>query len=232
MQKPFSNERKPEPPPQQPAPAKKGGFFGKLVKLVIFATVAGAVVTMAMHARKIGEDRAIAQKGAGETDEQARMKAAFVPPWQWTSTEWDGYATWITTLGKQAGSTISARAQQLKSKGEEFIAEWKQKQAANATSTTSTTSGASATATQPKEAGAGAAGKPAEPPLPEGFNQAAELVREGNLLWQDNKLAEAKPKLEEAVKLLKPMAEKKPAHPMVEKALDLAQQLLEDIAAR
>lgn len=213
-QKPFANDRTPA---AQPQPArKKGSLLGKVVKLVLFVAVVGAIASMAWQGKRLGEERA---RAAGQDLAAAKM----VWPWEWTTPQWEGWFTTVKMFGQQAEEKAKTAGLAAKEKIATTIAEFK-KSRSGGTTTTATTPAPATTGTTPAAA--------PETPAPAGFEDAAKLVEEGEAAWEAHNFDAAKAKLTEAIAKLKPLAEQKPVNPKVEKALDLANQLLEDMAAR
>jgi hypothetical protein len=228
MQKPFVNEgRKPEPPP--PAPARKSGFFSRLLKFVFLVAILAALGSMAWHGKKLGEEKAIRSRPASVTAEEARANATMVPPWQWSTTDWEGWWIMVRTFGARAGASIAAQTASLKEKGSALWKDISAPKPAGATTPTTPASGGPATTPPPQ-------GKTEAPPaaaeLPAEFGRAVTLLGEGKDLWERNDLKGARPKLEEALKILDPLRKQYPAETRVEKAYELASQYLEDVNSR
>jgi hypothetical protein len=224
MQKPFANDRRPDP---APAPKKKTGFFGKLVRLVVLAAIAAGVFSVYIHAKNVGESRAIAS-GHYASDEDARQHATLVLPWDWTSTERNSYVTMVNEMVRRGTSVASAKAMTLKAKATAFV----EQRRGGATPAASVAVEPSAPAPAPSSTAPAPAASAPSGPAPAGFDDASKLVEEGEVAWEANNFEVAKQKLGDAIAQLKPMAEKDPKNERVAKALDLANQLMEDITKR
>ncbi len=236
MQKPFSSEgRKPESPAAPPAPErKKGGFFRKLFKTVVLLAVLATIGSMVWHGMKLGEERAVEkwkQNPAGRTEQQARAESSLVPPWQWTTVEWEGWWMTVRSLGSRAGAKIAAQTAALR----EYASErWKAMSAAAASDPAGAhPAGATGDAPRAPAAPPTASGTPAAPAkLGLDFDRAIALLKEGEALWMQNDLRGARPKMEEAVRLLSELKERHPADGRVEKAHRLASDYLDNINSR
>lgn len=220
MPKPTDPKAPIQPPkaatPAAAAPAKSGSAIGKLFKLGLCAVTLFVAGSMYWHGLGMGEDRAKANPGTA---------AKVVWPWEWSKSDWGNWATFTR-------DTVAAGTEAAKAKIQAARDEWKKRQAAQAAAqpvaTPVTDPAKPADPTKPVE--------PAKPAaatgLPEGWNDAATLVNEGNELWDKHDYAKAKEKLTAAKAKLEPMAAKAPVHDDVTAALKLVNDLLDDISMR
>lgn len=227
VQKPMP-PRPPEPPPPPPSPAKQGGVIGKFVKLVLFVAIVAGAVTMYVHGKRLGEARAIAQKSPNETPEVARQKAKFLPPWNWTTDEWDSYKAWVFKMSSEAKTAVSEKTLAARDALKAKIAEMRQKSPAEPQTTSTppaTTTGTGAAPMGPSPT----APQPASMAQNPDAQRAHRLVMEASELWEKHDFPAAKAKLDEAQAILAKLPSGDPA---VEEDRRLAHDLLEDIAAR
>ena len=221
----MADMQKPNYPNNANAPqpvAHKGGGVKKFFAFLIILVVVGGGGRIWWHGKQLGEAKA---KAAGTPIADAKM----VMPWDWTSEDWRTLTSNVQSEASSAVDATAAKADALKAK----IAAWRSaKTSATTTATplTGTPPTTPPTGTPPTPPDNTVATPPANTsPVPEGFTDAAKLVDEGQEAWEKHDYATAKTKLTDAVKQLKPMAEKKPTHPAVAKALELANGLLEDM---
>ncbi len=220
--------------PQQNAPRPPSkGHKGKVVGVIVVLGLASAVY---WNGRKIGEEReeALAKKEGRAPD---MTKAGFVPPWDWTTRETKEVGQNVKEGAQDLGEAAKAKVAALRKR----IDDWNAERAKAAPVGVPPAPAPPATAPPATPNAPPAAEPPSAPtappvdaaaPPPPGLEAAAALVNEGNALWQQNKLKDARSKLVEAQKLLEPLAAQTPVHPMVEKTQKLCKDLIEDIDSR